>query len=743
MTDNSLKTWCKQRDALDSHRQLLLLSGSKSWCQSQLQALALPPTSLLVSEQALIGGEHEYRRIQKKHYKQYLGFEFSHVVYNAFDGLKPSALLGLEGTVKKGGLFVILCPDLKKWPEYEAMASGIQFSYQEDHSRSAFVQRLLKIVKFDESTAIYSEANGESKLPFSHVITSLENSSFSLADTSEARVLTKHQQKLKADHLNALRGNTAISVITAKRGRGKSTLLAHLAAELCLSNGIKEIYITAPHRYNCERAIKEFRAYIEQNQSDKVLINDADTLYTKITYVPIDKLNTLDDKAYLIIDEAASLAPDILLLACSRFHKVMMASTQVGYEGSGLGFSLRVLPALELATRGCIRDQLFEPMRWFDNDALENSFERVFAPNIEFSQDHKTILRQLETKDVRITDAIFTYKLNKQELINDEYLLLSVFSILLQSHYQTTPDDLMRMLDADDQLVFITVLKAQYSETQDSVVLAAALVQQEGNLIGDAPELLESIACGERRVPGHLVAQNLCTTYSDPFFMCEVSWRISRIAVSHQFQGYGIGSFLLNELEVTARQDNQNVCLTTSFGITPKLLQFWQHNNFEFIKAGLRVDTSSGKHSVIMAKPLTEDCTFKLRGLLQIRRLHLQQVDWGNELLMADIQQVLENDVDISLPASETSKYVIRQQLTDFIAGKRSFHLSSATIYSANQLMLTSDAQSDAVKQIQKIIKKNIETLKALSDGYLSKHQKALQLKSLKNSCKELLIFFQ
>jgi tRNA(Met) C34 N-acetyltransferase TmcA len=192
---------------------------------------------------------------------------------------------------------------------------------------------------------------------------------------------------------------------------------------------------------------------------------------------------------------------------------------------------------------------------------------------------------------------------------------------------------------------------------------------------------------------------------------------------------------------VTSRQDNKSVCLTTSFGVTPKLLQFWQLNNFEFIKAGSRVDTSSGKHSVIMAKPLTEDCTCRLRELLEIRLLHFQQVDWESEELAADIQKRLKNGVDGSYTFTETSKHIIRQQLTDFIDCKRSFNLSAAAIYSANKLLLESNKQKIAVPKMRMTIEKSENSLKTLSGGYISKRQKTILLESLRKSCEELLVF--
>jgi tRNA(Met) cytidine acetyltransferase len=715
---------------------------------------------LFISKQALIDTDNEHKVIQNKHYKQYLGYEFSCVIYNAFDGLKPSAVLGLEGTVQKGGLFIIVCPELQHWPEYEAQTPGIQFSYREKHTHSAFIQRFLKQVQLDKSSAIYAKNSKECKLPYCKAIDNVKSAPVEQEKVSGACVLTPHQQKTKRDHLKALQDNTSVSVITAKRGRGKSTLLAQIAADFCLANAHSEIYITAQHRYNCERAINEFSAYISQN-AEHSGANDGNLASTKITYVPIDRLTSLNKQACLLIDEAASLPPELLLDVCAHFDKVIMASTQVGYEGSGLGFTLRVLPALAKEEYACITSQLSSPIRWYESDVLEASFEQAFAPSINFNQNIKGTLNKVQNKADNLNEGLQTLRLSKQDLINNKELLLSVFSILLQSHYQTTPDDLMRMLDANDQLVFLTVLKAEQSENMPIEALAAALVQVEGGLPHKESALINQIASGERRVPGHLVAQNLCTSYSIETFMSQVSWRISRIAVRHQLKGYGIGTYLLNHLEQKAREDSSINSLQTSFGVTSELVNFWYKNDFQFVKAGMRVDTSSGKHSIIMTKPLTKGYEMQLRALLELRVLQLQLIDIENEPAIEFIRDKLEAElsgsllvddslpvdgslpVDDSLPVKNSSKAIIQRQLHDFVEGKRSFNLSMPAIYSANMLLLRADITSSEQATLQNTIEISMETLFCLLAGHMPKQEKGLTLEAMRETCKQLLTFLK
>ena len=96
-----------------------------------------------------------------------------------------------------------------------------------------------------------------------------------------------------------------------------------------------------------------------------------------------------------------------------------------------------------------------------------------------------------------------------------------VMYLLSLAHYQTTPDDLMRIIDSPDIILAMIVVQRR--------VIAAAII----NIEGSTPliELSEDIACGKRRPKGHLGAQRLALLSADPEIAKYKYWRINRIAV--------------------------------------------------------------------------------------------------------------------------------------------------------------------------------------------------------------------
>jgi tRNA(Met) cytidine acetyltransferase len=167
-----------------------------------------------------------------------------------------------------------------------------------------------------------------------------------------------------------------------------------------------------------------------------------------------------------------------------------------------------------------------------------------------------------------------------------------------------------------------------------------------GILKGDMTDL--ELSNGLRRVNGHLVAQNLSTTFAEPYFMRKTSWRIGRIVVQENMRNQHIGRKLLSFIEDTARAtaiNDKTICkadkdfgsinvveteqapvqlLTTSFGFANTLCSFWNKSGYDFIKAGNRIDTSSGQRSIVMAKGLTTSSASKLTQLLALKTYYLR-----------------------------------------------------------------------------------------------------------------------
>jgi tRNA(Met) cytidine acetyltransferase len=688
LTGKLIIDWLVQRQQQPSHRQLLLVSGDRDWCQRQTEYLLTQATSpsLLLSNAVLsFDNNAELNFVtscQISQYKQQLGTEYALVIYNAFDGLKPSAVYAVEGTIGKSGLLVIMCPDLKEWQHYEAAHSGIAFSYNTEHATSLFISRM-KGILFKDMNVAYITPN-TAHLPFAYARQNTRHDPL-------LGVLTSQQEMAFKSVLNNVKYNKSIALITAKRGRGKSTLLGKIAAALAVQREDTVIYITAPHINNAQRAQIEYKYAIANSNLDTAnIIHHGGKL--ELAFIAPDQLANLPRTALLIVDEAAAIAPSIVLYACQNFAHVIMATTLAGYEGSGLGFKIRVLPKLQTLTNTLTCVELHSPLRWYNEDSLETVFSLIFAP---FVKDTATQSKQvaspadpvLHNTQMELANS-YCHQLNKPWLIKNEQILGQVFNLLIQSHYQTTPDDLMRILDASEQHIMVLTNNADIN-APSLAISAVAIIVQEGKItFCKNDSLLAGVICSRRRVNGHLVAQNLAMTFCDGWFMAANSWRISRIAVKPELRRLGLGKILLKEIRMSAEQSEVDF-LSTSFGLTSELSSFWQSQAFTLLKIGARRDTSSGEHSGIMFMTLTARAydTFN-----SYRNVAINDIDYFlnhllknsqniNSVLLTQIviQQRVEPNVLLDEHTASAAIHYLR--CSQFIDNKRTFVSAAASIY--------------------------------------------------------------
>ncbi|MFT6086559.1 MAG: tRNA(Met) cytidine acetyltransferase [Glaciecola sp.] len=680
-----------QRNNYANHRQLLLISGGVDWCQQQTQYLLqyARSSSLLLSNTVMSFSNHlKFNFITQSkisQYKQHLGTEYEIVIYNAFDGVKPSALYAIEGAIGKDGLLVIICPDLKKWQQYEAKHSGIAFSYNTQHSTSLFISRMADILLKDKGTA-YITPNSI-HLPFAYTNQNKRKNSL-------LGILTSQQQTAFKAILRNAKNDKSIGLITAKRGRGKSTLLGQIAAELSTQDNVTHIFITAPHINNAQRAQIEYKRFMANSKANTIIKNqqqDANHAALELKFIAPDQLCHLPATAILIVDEAAAIAPSILLYACQKFTRIVMATTLAGYEGSGLGFKLRVLPKLQTLSNALISVELHLPLRWYEEDGLEAVFNCIFAPFVDDTPQFQLATfhpnTQLPSIDRKSPQPYFQ-QLDKAWLIKHENILAQVFSLLIQSHYQTTPDDLMRILDSPDQHIVALTNSASLSYSSLKIT-GVAIIAHEGNIaFARNDPLLEGIMSSQRRVNGHLVAQNLAMTFCNDWFITANSWRISRIAVKPELRRLGLGKVLLQKISVLAQKNDVDY-LSTSYGLTSELSTFWQSQGFKLVKMGARRDTSSGEHSGIMFVTLSERANNTFSSCFDVA---VNDLDYflnhllksSNNINSTSLVQIIsqhrpELNGSINLGFSATS--VHSQRISQFIENRRSLVNTAASIY--------------------------------------------------------------
>lgn len=378
--------------------------------------------------------------------------------------------------------------------------------------------------------------------------------------------LTTEQQSVVAAITNVAKGRRKRPlVITADRGRGKTSALG--AAALSLSKqGVDNIIVCAPAKAMVQPLFQ----------------HAVDT--SNITFYAPDELDQQRPKAELvIIDEAGAIPVPLLTRLLQHYSRIVFSTTILGYEGNGRGFAIRFQDQLNQYTPGWRSATLNQPIRWAENDPLELLLNDMLLLDTEAAE--------LSTKEV--THENVTYQqVTPEQLVNDESLLRQLFGLLVIAHYQTRPSDLLQLLDSDDLSI--------HTAMTDNKVIAVAVVSHEGGL--DA-ELTEQIFEGKRRPQGHLVPQVLTFQSGIPSAACLRTDRIMRIAVHPDCQSQALGTRLLSYIRKRSTADY----LSTSFGLSLSLLNFWTKSGYQAIHLGLKREASSGYHSAVFMLPLSTE----------------------------------------------------------------------------------------------------------------------------------------
>ncbi|MDO4698220.1 MAG: GNAT family N-acetyltransferase [Pasteurellaceae bacterium] len=538
--------------------------------------------------------------------KTLLGQEFPYAIYDmrSENGvcLQLDALAIVAGTIQQGGKLYLLCPDWHSFPEqldYDALRWNANTPISTPNFYRYF-QQLVAEFGFKVQTDF-----GE--LPKKRDIA-----------TKKVFQFTDEQQHI----LHNLPLATAdIHLITAPRGRGKSTLSGKLAEQLSQTH---KVLITA-------RSQSSLPSFWQQIAKEKIPFFAPDKLRQQID------TQAISADCWLFIDEAASLPLPMLHRFCGYFAKVVLTTTTQNYEGTGRGFSLKFLPQLQ---RTYQQWQLTKPLRWLENDPLEAFinrllllseddpilpplaggqtlvFERWLCQRPEGRAKRVTVERS-ETEGGNFADfsanptpccplppasqgtspASGGRIISTRGQISPEICKkIAFYHLLAQAHYKTTPTDLRRLFDAPDQHL--------YSIEENGELIAGCWAMDEGGL---DDSLTQAIWRGERRPHGNLVAQYLCFQGNLPEACQLRSVRISRLAVQPALQRQGYGKRLVDAFCKKWQKTAPVVdFVSVSFGLNDELLRFWSACGFRLVQITPTIEASSGYHSAMMILPLSE-----------------------------------------------------------------------------------------------------------------------------------------
>ncbi len=513
-----------------------------------------------------------------------LGNEVDALVFDAWSGFDPDAFGALTGSLRAGGLLLLLIPELKSWPDYDDPQKRriTVFPYAATDVGGRFVQRLARLIGSESHTLVLIEQGRVTRVP---TVAEAQAGPVGHGITDPACETPDQQDAVEAVIRVATGHGRRPVVLVSDRGRGKSAAFGIAAARL-LQQGKRHIVITAPRREAAETTIRH---------ADRLKLKPEDQLQ----FVAPDELLDLTSPVDLVlVDEAAAIPTPLLEGLLKRFSRIAFATTVHGYEGTGRGFTLRFSRLLDAHTNSWKSLQLETPIRWAVDDPLEDLVFKMLALDAEPAS--ATCFRRFGS-----VDDYDLQVLDRDKLANDEILLAEIFGLLVQAHYRTRPLDLRHMLDGPNLEVYI--LHA------GNHVAATALVASEGGFDAQAAE---AIWAGQSRPHGHLLPETLAAhlgLLSAPVLRAA---RVMRLTVHPALQGRGLGSRLVQD--ITNRAADQGFdYIGSSFGVTPELLRFWRRLGWTSVRISIQKGASSGSHSALLLNPLTSSGAYLQRSARQ------------------------------------------------------------------------------------------------------------------------------
>ena len=572
---SSLPDICAQLRQCGS-RRLLVLSGENTWVEQQLTQIKAQ-----LSGDWLTLSSHLSAAMLPEKAHLLLGREYTHAIFDARSGFHSEAFAILAGTLKAGSLLVVCTPPQEIWPQSEDVDSVRWNEQLGIISTPNFIHHIQRIIKASPQTLIYQQGQ--------------EPQFALLTDCPTWQSPTGQPTQQQQFALNQMLSTTQsveqkIWGIIAARGRGKSTV-----AGMLIQQWQGECWCCAPAKVATQ--------VLEQYAGKSLTFCAPDTL---LQYCQRGEQVSAD---WLIIDEAATIPTYILRQIITYFPRVLMTTTVDGYEGTGRGFINKFCVTLNHFTALTLN----EPIRFARNDPLENWLNQA-------------LLLSEPPQQLPVDGNIQLEIISQSQLANNAERLSRFYGLLTSAHYRTSPLDLRRLLDAQNQYFSVArVMGDHYVSHQSERYVGALWMISEGKL---DEALSWQVWAGLRRPRGNLVAQSLAAHSYFPSAAQMSSRRVMRIAVESAYRRKKIG-FQLIELQKKQAQQQGLDYLSVSFGLTPELLAFWQAAGFGLVRIGSHKEASSGCFSAMAIMPISVEAQ-----KLYSRADYLLQRDlfWRNDL---------------------------------------------------------------------------------------------------------------
>lgn len=645
------------------------LTGSAEW--SEALARQVLQTQRKASSYAIISSRQwsDLQTCPVHQTHRLLGQEVDLLIYDGFSGINPDTLGQISGLLKGGGLLLFLTPapftsEFFDDPEkqrllVEPYACADVGNHFLEHLRHCFIEDTA-MLWFDQQRGFLST------LPAPPLAASM-----SLALDDQKKVI-------KDIHFDLQARGPQCCVLTAARGRGKSSALGILARSL-MKEG-KNVVVTAP-RSDAVESLFQHAADEAGFERTRYQVHNEEACLT--FRLPVEVCNEGPGADILFVDEAAGIPVHLLSRYLDKFSKIVFATTTQGYEGTGQGFALRFLSILRSRVSSLACYTLEKPVRWSEQDTLEPFFNRLLlldavAPIRKKSSDGSPAGSSLIDSSLIDSSHLVHYRVvDPGWLVSHPQQLRDLFGLMIDAHYRTTPGDLRIMLDSPNLNIWIAESAGQ--------IIGACLVAEEGGL---DDELLQRIWEGRRRPRGHLIPQLLIAQEGYLEAAGFTALRIVRIAVHDHYRREKVASGLLEAIQHKALHDEalhyeakKPPCdlIGASFAVTPALLSFWQQQGFQVIRIGTQLDPVSGAYAALVLKGLSVSAKQKLclwQSEFQRRLVYLRG-EWL-KCLQTDILQCIHFS-DVPAQRAEQDDW---RDLSGFAFHFRSYE-SSAFLFAA------------------------------------------------------------
>ncbi|MDG4811483.1 GNAT family N-acetyltransferase [Hydrogenovibrio sp. 3SP14C1] len=674
-TSSDLKNWSQQLHntlTFHRHRACLVLSGEFSWQQQMLNTLIQTGTKGI-----FIGTHSLHSQAEATHPKQLkllLGQETDFAIFRAEEGIEADALGIVSGMIRAGGLCIICLPDQTTFEDLPnpLLKHVLNFPLTPNDSLQGFNRYLWQAL---QQTALWCTPH--EPLP-------------DLSTLKPAKEVSAWQGNRTPDQIDALEAIHHVAyghrkrplVLTADRGRGKSTALGLACIEL-IRSGKKRITLTAARLTQVQMAFKAIEEQTDaltyngfecvEKRPGLVVFQHNDQLYRIEFKAPDDLIASDYTSDILMVDESAHLPLPMLKQLLKLYSRTVLATTQQGYEGSGRGFQLKLSHYLSQHYPGWKHLKLNTPIRWHAQDPLEKGINQLLL----LENDPPTI----ETLHASSSGGCQIQRCSVLSLLQSaegKARLKQIFQLLTQAHYQTRPNDLMQILEVPNQQLWVA--------QADNKVIGVLLAVEEGELPTDLAE--------NRRLQGHLCPQLLTKNTADRSWLALKTLRIQRVAVQLDTQQQGIGTQLVSDF-LQANQTDYD-CVTTSYGATPELIQFWRKNHFKPLHLGLKRDKASGMHSLVMCQPFSATAKALTKSTLSTFQT---QFAWNLTDSFKDLEPALAIAIlqGGNFPNTTFPKGYLQQQPYESVA----FALRDWTLAHIDQIKVTPLMESWVEKVLQ------------------------------------------